>query len=69
MGVWLVLVSATVGAQRPDTVKLRSDVPLTYVVKKGDTLWDISGIYLEEPWRWPELWDSCLLYTSPSPRD
>ncbi len=58
MVVWLVLVSVTVGAQRPDTVKLRSDVPLTYVVKQGDTLWDISGIYLEEPWRWPELWDS-----------
>ena len=56
MVVWLVLVSVTVGAQRPDTVKLRSDVPLTYVVKKGDTLWDISQIFLKSPWRWPELW-------------
>ena len=41
-----------------DELSLRADVPLTYVVKKGDTLWDISGLYLEEPWRWPELWNS-----------
>ena len=55
---WLMLAPAAVEAQRADTVQLKNDVPLTYVVKRGDTLWDISGIYLEEPWRWPELWDS-----------
>ena len=38
-------------------LEVRDDAPETYVVKKGDTLWDISGIYLDEPWRWPELWD------------
>jgi hypothetical protein len=26
------------------------------VVKKGDTLWDLSAIYLKEPWLWPQLW-------------
>lgn len=38
-------------------VELNEDVPETYIVKKGDTLWGISGMYLEKPWLWPELWD------------
>jgi hypothetical protein len=27
-----------------------------YTVKQGDTLWDISGSYLSNPWFWPKLW-------------
>ena len=38
-------------------VELNDGVPETYTVKKGDTLWGISGMYLRQPWRWPELWD------------
>lgn len=39
---------------KPLAVKV--DAPQTYVVVQGDTLWDISAMYLDSPWLWPRLW-------------
>jgi hypothetical protein len=55
----LLAIMLTLSAAFPaiaDVLKIKKDAPKQYVVKKGDTLWDISGIYLDEPWLWPELW-------------
>lgn len=32
------------------------DASGSHTVEKGDTLWDISGKYLNNPWYWPKVW-------------
>ena len=36
--------------------ELAPGAPESHTVKPGDTLWDISKLFLTSPWRWPELW-------------
>lgn len=56
-------------AQEPGTLKslpfksipvaapeYRADAPNRYVVKRGDTLWHIAGLFLKNPGRWKEVW-------------
>jgi len=39
-----------------DQLNIRPDAPDRYVVVKGDTLWDISGKFFKDPWKWPYIW-------------
>lgn len=45
-----------VASQGVALADLAPDAPDRYTVKPGDTLWDISKLFLRSPWRWPELW-------------
>ena len=53
--------SYSAAPQRPrttpmETIPIASGAPDRYVVKRGDTLWDISAMFLRDPWYWPEIW-------------
>jgi len=56
---WLILIVAVMSwplvAQE---VELRSDHPDEYIVREGDTLWDIAGRFLTRPWQWPAIWQA-----------
>lgn len=75
---------AGAGAARPrQTIVLSSGTPGTaarsggfvpefHTVNQGDTLWDISGYYFENPWYWPRVWARNPQITNPHwifPRD
>lgn len=58
--ICLLLPALTYAAQ-PDNPPgeqphIRSDAPDKHIVVKGDTLWDISGKFFEDPWKWPYIW-------------
>jgi LysM repeat protein len=48
--------STAVVQQVSQPIPLASGAPNEYIVKKGDTLWDIAATFLRDPWYWPEVW-------------
>jgi hypothetical protein len=54
----VALLACTLGGpvQAAVDCQFRPDAPDQHKVVKRDTLWDISGAFLEHPWCWPQVW-------------
>ncbi|MGE5387214.1 MAG: LysM peptidoglycan-binding domain-containing protein [Betaproteobacteria bacterium] len=52
----LILAAVAACAFAQEKLQLVDNPPDRHIVVPGDTLWGISGKFLKEPWRWPEVW-------------
>ena len=56
LAIAIMVIVASFPLFAENVVVLKDGHPDNYVVKKGDTLWDISSMFLSDAWLWPEIW-------------
>ena len=47
------------------TDDLKPNVEQPYIVKPGDTLWDIADHFFKDPFKWVKIWERNLYITNP----
>lgn len=65
MALLSVAPVAVVQAAPDAVVAVRGDLPQPYIVKKGDTLWDIANYFFRDPHQWLKIWEKNLYITNP----
>lgn len=53
---FVALLLLALGTAAQAEIRLREGHPQQYSVARGDTLWDISARFLQQPWQWPQVW-------------
>ena len=61
----LLSTSAAAAESSGAPLQLKADVSQPYIVKKGDTLWDIADHFFRDPMRWLNIWEHNLYITNP----
>ncbi|TAN84475.1 MAG: LysM peptidoglycan-binding domain-containing protein [Gallionella sp.] len=54
--ICILLPALALAAQPEAGPDIRNNAPDRHIVVKGDTLWDISGKFFKDPWKWPYIW-------------
>lgn len=62
---FLMLCAAVLGGLSVSAEEKPGPETMVYIVKRGDTLWDISGRFLKSPWMWPKLWEQNRYIVNP----
>lgn len=62
---YLILLTLLPAICFADKLVIKESAPEVYIVERGDTLWDISNMYLNQPWLWPQLWRTNVHITNP----